>query len=82
MKNRIHTKEQARIFLVQNELNEIIEINDFSKFYRKVFCVFANYGFLLNAKREDFLSGDEWSNPDCREVLVKRVKQFLIKHIV
>ena len=82
MKNLIHTKEQARAFLIQEALNEINEVIDFSKFYTRVFCVFAKYGLLLDAKEEDFLSGVEWSNPACREILIKRVKQFLIKNIV
>ncbi len=82
MKNRIHTKEQARAFLVQNALNEIIEISDSSKFYTKVFCVFAKYGLLLDARGEDFFSGDEWSSPSHREVLIKKVEQLLIKQII
>ena len=82
MKNVIQTKEQAREFLVQNALDEINENTNFSKFYTKVFCVFAKYGLLLEAKEESFLSGDEWSNPVRREYLIKRVEQFLKKHII
>jgi len=81
MSKIIHTKEEARNFLVQNALNEIFEVTDFSKFYTKVFCVFANYGLLMKAKEEDFFSGDEWSSPSQRENLIKRVEQFLVKHI-
>ena len=82
MKNVIHTKEQAREFLIQEALNEINENSDFAKFNREVFCVLAKYGLNLKAKEENFLSGDEWSNPACRGVLVKRVEQFLKKNII
>jgi len=82
MKNIIHTKEQAQQFLIQHALNEINENTVFSKFSRRVFCVFAKYGLQLKAKEEEFFSGDEWSSPSHREILVKRVEQFLIKHII
>ena len=74
-------KEQAREFLKQCALNEISENTDFTHFYRSVFCVFAKYGLQLTAKKEEFFSGDEWSNPNCRDVLIEKVKQFLNKHI-
>lgn len=82
MKNIIHTKEQAREFLIQEALNEINENSDFSKFNSDVFCVLAKYGLNLKAEGENFFSGDEWSNPSQRDILIKRVEQFLIKNII
>lgn len=82
MNNIHHTKEEAREFLKQEALNEICSVSDHSKFHGQVFCVFAKYGLQLTAKEENFFSGDEWSNHDCRDVLIKRVKQFLDKHII
>lgn len=76
-----HTKEQAREFLKQEALNEIREILDFTHFYRRVFYVFAKYGLQLEAKEEEFFSGDEWSYSDCRDELIEKVTQFLNKHI-
>ena len=75
------TKEQAREFLKQEALKEISEVTNFSLFHRRVFCVIAKYGMQLEAKEEGLLSGDEWSNPACNDVLVKRVEQFFDKHI-
>ena len=82
MKNVNHTKEQAREFLIQEALNEINENSDFANLNRDVFCVLAKYGLNLKAKEEIFFSGDEWSNPAYRGVLVKRVEQFLKKNII
>ena len=76
-----HTKEQAREFLKQQALNEICDISNFTHFYRRVYYVIAKYGLQLEAKEEGLLTGDMWSNPDCREALIKRVKQFLDKYI-
>ena len=76
-----HTKDQARKFLKQEALKEIHEINDFTRFHTRVFCVIAKYGLQLNAKTENLLSGDEWNNPACRKMLIKRVELFLDKYI-
>ena len=75
------TKEQARHFLKTHALNEICEITDFSKFYTSAFCMVAKYGLQQEAEEEDLLSGDEWSNPMCREILIKKVEKFLNKYI-
>ena len=77
----MHTKEQAREFLKQEALKEICEKSDFAQFPTRVFCVIAKYALQLNAKKENLLSGDEWSNPACRKMLIKRVELFLDKHI-
>ena len=46
--------EEARKFLLQHALSEIEEPADFSKFYTRVFCVFAKYGLLMKTKEEMF----------------------------
>jgi len=81
MNNTHHTKEQAREFLIQEALNEICDITDFTKFYTHIYYILAKYGLQLNAKEDQLFSGDEWSNPACKEFLIRRVEQFLNKHI-
>ncbi len=81
MNNTIHITEEARDFLKQEALKEIIGISDFTKFNTRVFCIVAKFGFQLEAKDEGLLSGDEWSNPACKDMLIKRVEQFLDKHL-
>ena len=81
MNHTNHTKEQAREFLKQEALKEISEISDFTRFQTRAFCVIAKYGLQLDAKREELFSGDEWSNKDCKEELIKKMNQFLDKHI-
>jgi len=81
MSNKNHTKEQAREFLKQEALKEISEISDFTRFQTRAFCVVAKYGLQLDAKKEELFSGDEWSNLDCRDMLIEKMKQFLNKHI-
>jgi len=50
-------------------------------FHTRVFYVIAKYGLQLKAKEERLLSGAEWRNPARRDVLIKKVEQFLGKHI-
>ena len=82
MSNIHHTKEEAREFLKQEALNEICSVSDYHKFHDQVFCVFAKYGLQLAGKEEKFFSGDEWNDPDSKEALIKKVKQFLDEHII
>ena len=81
MINTNHTKEEAREFLKQEALKEINNASDFMGFHDRVFCVMAKYGLQLTAKEEGLLSGDEWSNPTSKGFLLRKVKQFLDKHI-
>ena len=76
-----HNKEQAREFLKQEALKEINKKSNFSGFHGRVFCVIAKYGLQLEANEEGLLTGEEWSNPDCRDELFERAKQFLDKYI-
>ena len=76
-----HTKEQAREFLKQEALKEISEVSDFARLHTRVFYVIAKYGLQLTAKEEGLLSGNEWSNPDFKDILMKRVVQFFDRYI-
>ena len=76
-----HTKEQAREFLKQEAIKEITKISDFTRFHTRVFYVIAKYGFQLEAKEEGLLSGEEWSNPASKDILMKKVIKFLDRHI-
>ena len=64
-----------------NPFQQISEISDFTRFQTRAFCVIAKYGLQLDAKKEELFSGDEWSNKDCKEELIKKMKHFLDKHI-
>lgn len=81
MSNKPLTREQAREFLKKCALDEISEVTDFTQFHTQVFCVFAKYGLQLEAKEEGLLSGDEWSNPAFKGILLEKVEHFLDKHI-
>ncbi len=75
------TKEQAREFLKQEAINEILEVADFTRFYTRVFYVVAKYGLQLEAKKEELFSGGEWNDPACKDMLVDKIERFFDKHI-
>ena len=81
MNNICHTSEQARQFLKQQALSEICDISDFTNFYRRIYYIVAKYGLQLKAKEEKLFSGEEWHNPTQKNVLIKRMEQFLNKYI-
>ena len=81
MSVKTFTKEQAREFLKQEALKEIKDCKDFTKLQGRAFCVVAKYGLQLEAKKEGLLTGDEWIDPNCVGLLVKKIELFFDKHI-
>lgn len=81
MNKNSHTNEQARQFLIQQAINEICEISDFTRFYIRTYYIIAKYGLQLKAKEVNLFAGDEWNDSGCRDDLVKRIEKFLKIHI-
>ncbi len=83
MKNRERPEfVHARRMLIQDALNEIIDVKYHYEFRRRVFCVIAKLGLQLDAKRENLFLSEEWSNPEKKEDLMRRIEKFLVKHII
>jgi len=73
--------EQARNLLVQLALDEICSEDDFSEFHRHSYYVIAKLGLQRKAAEEDLFNRRDWSNPQCKEYLIKELEKFLTKHI-
>ena len=73
--------EQTRNLLVQMALDDICSVDDFSDFYRHAYYVIAKLGLQRKAKEEDLFNKGDWSNPQCRDSLIKELRKFLIRHI-
>ncbi len=78
MKNQI---AQARNLLIQSALDDILSVEDFKDLYRHAYYVIAKLGLQLKAKEEQLFKGKEWSNPRCKEYLIKKLKEFLVRYI-
>ena len=73
--------EQARNLLVQMALDEICSEENFNDFYRHAYYVIAKLGLQRKAKEGQLFTGKEWSNPLCKDYLMKKLENFLTKHI-
>ena len=72
---------QARWSLIQNALDEIYNVPDYSDFYSNTFCVIAKFGLQLKAKEEKLFETGDWHNPECKDNLIEKVSNFLIRYI-
>lgn len=72
---------QARNLLVQLALDDICSVENFSDFFLHAYYVIAKLGLQQIAKKEHFFEGKEWSNPHCKDYLIKILETFLINHI-
>ena len=73
--------KQARIELIQQTRDKIIETRDFSELKRTTFVVLAHLWLHKIAEEENLFRLEEWSNPECRDELLDKMKAFLVKHI-
>ncbi|KKM62680.1 hypothetical protein LCGC14_1519250 [marine sediment metagenome] len=76
------TNLYSQLYKVQETLNEIIDIKYHYEFRRRVFCVTAKLGLQMDAKQENLFLSEEWSNPERKEVLMRRIEKFLVKYII
>ena len=82
MMNRDNPKYiHARKVLVQDAMDEFIHKKDYKDFSRSAFCAIAKFGLQLDAKQENLFDSEEWSNPERRVDLIRRIESFLVKHI-
>lgn len=72
---------QARESLVQTVLDEVRNISSYSDFKTYTFFVIAKFGHQIKAKQENLFANGDWCNPECKEALIRRVGDFLVKHI-
>ncbi|GAH67762.1 unnamed protein product [marine sediment metagenome] len=73
--------KQARRELIQQTLDKIIETRDFSEFKRTTYVVLAHLWLHKIAEQENLFKLDEWSHPECRDELIKEIREFLIRNI-
>ncbi|MEE9378779.1 MAG: hypothetical protein V3V33_12175 [Candidatus Lokiarchaeia archaeon] len=72
---------QARRELIQQSLDKICETRDFSELKQTTYVVLAHLWLHKRAEQENLFNAEEWSNPECRDELIKKIRDFLTKHI-
>ena len=73
--------EQARKILIRQALDDICDVPGFSNFYLHAHYVIAKLGLLLKAREECLFIPEEWSNSECKDDLIKKIEEFLIKNV-
>ncbi len=81
MDKKSEAVKQARKELIQQTLDKIIEIQDFKELKQRTYVVLAHLWLHKKAEEENLFDAEEWSNVECRDKLIKKIKEFLIKHI-
>ena len=72
---------QARWSLIQHALDEICNVPEYNNFRSNTFCVIAKIGLQLKAKEERLFEIGDWHNPECKDDLIQKIRDFLIRHI-
>ena len=72
---------EARRMMVQGAIDEITNVQNFTKFYQSSFYQIAKFGLQLDAKREKLFASNNWSNPQCKDELIEIIRKFLVRHI-
>ena len=81
MSEKSEAVKQARRELIQQNLDKIIETRNFSDLKRTTYVVLAHLWLHKRAEEENLFKAEEWSNSECRDEIIERVKAFLIKYI-
>ncbi len=72
---------EARKMMVQDAIDEITKVQNFSDFYQHSFYQIAKFGLQLDARKEKLFSSDNWLDPQCKDELIENIRKFLVKHL-
>ena len=81
MYEKIKAVKQARRELIQQTLVKICKTREFRELKTNIYVVLAHLWLHKKAEEENLFKAEEWLNPECREELIKKIREFLIKHI-
>ena len=73
--------KQARRELIQQTLDKIVETQDFTEFKRTTYVVLAHLWLHKIAEEENLFNAEEWLKPECKDELITKIREFLIRHI-
>lgn len=73
--------KQIRRECVESTLEDIINVPAYSSFHSHAYCKLMHLGLLLKAEEECLFDKEEWSNPEKRDDLIKKIESFLTRHI-
>jgi len=72
---------EARRMMVQGAIDEITNVQNFTKFYQSSFYQIAKFGLQQEAKEEKLFDSDKWAYSYCKNELIEIIRKFLVRHI-
>ncbi len=72
---------EARKMMIQDAIDEITKVQNFSDFYQHSFYQIAKFGLQLDARKEKPFSSDNWLDPQCKDELIENIRKFFTKHL-
>jgi len=73
--------EQKRRDFLEEVVDEIRNVPPNDDFYLRAFYTVAKFGLQLKAKQEKLFENEDWNNFNCRDELIKKIEEFLERHI-
>jgi len=73
--------KKARMALIQQTLDKICKVRDIRELKTSTHVILMHLWIHKKAEEESLFEGDEWAHPECRDELLKKIKEFLEKHI-
>ena len=73
--------KQARRELIQQTLDKIVETQDFTEFKRTTYVVLAHLWLHKIAEKESLFEAEKWLHPECRDELIEKIREFLVRHL-
>ena len=67
--------------LIQSALDDIRNVPDYSDFSLHMLYVIAKLRLQLKAREENLFASEKWSIPKCKDELIKKIEEFLIKNV-
>ncbi len=73
--------EKTRKEFIEDIFSEPCNVPDYIRFYLNTFNIIAKLSLQNKAKEEGLFETGDWTNEGQRDGLIKKVKEFLLKHI-
>ncbi|MFX1364456.1 MAG: hypothetical protein ACFFCE_04880 [Promethearchaeota archaeon] len=73
--------KEIRKEFIQQIFGRIKEAAHTMGFYRSTFHILASLWLHIIAKEEGLLNRGDYDNPETHDLLLKRIKEFLVKYI-
>lgn len=72
--------ELKRAQFTKEIIDSIRNAPKYCSFYSHTFNKIAALGLQMKAKRERLFEDEDWSNIENRDVLMRKIKKFIVKH--